>query len=191
MVLVALPAAGFAWITAYAGDRTPVLMVARDVPAGRVLGVGDLRVVQVAADRGVVPAGRQAQVLGKRATGPLVAGSLLAPGEFGTQKEYPPKGFSVLSFAVEAGSAPPRLEPGERIAVLEGAEHGSAAGGGQAADEKSAPVVVGTVAGVKEPVATGGPRVLTMLAETSTVRRATQMQQPRVVVLPSEGREAP
>ncbi|MEU5647576.1 SAF domain-containing protein [Streptomyces milbemycinicus] len=181
-------AVGFALVASAVGERGKVLVLARDVPAGHVLTAGDLRVVEVASETGVVAAADRSGVLGRRARVPLVAGSLLAPGQFGGRRAFPPKGQSEVAFAVEAGSASPGVVRGDRVAVLEGP--GGTDGGTGDEAVASAPVV-GTVTGMKAPESPGGVRVVTVLVETGAVRRAAGIERPRVVVLPAEGREAP
>ncbi|MEU6512106.1 SAF domain-containing protein [Streptomyces sp. NPDC046942] len=184
---VVVSAVGFTLVAQAVGERQQVLVLARDVPAGRVLKPGDLRAVEVAADTGVVRLADRGTVLGRPVKVPLVAGSLLAPGQVGASAVFPPKGFSEVAFAVEPGGAPPDLARGERVAVVPGP-----AGAGAAGDEETAPsAVAGTVTGVGEPESAGGPRVVTVLVETGAARRAAELEHPHVVVLPAEGREAP
>ncbi|MEV6057671.1 SAF domain-containing protein [Streptomyces sp. NPDC052107] len=184
---VVVSAVGFTLVAQAMGERNQVLVLARDVPAGQVLKPGDLRVAKVGAETGVVPVAGRATVLGRRASVPLVAGSLLAPGQVGTSAVFPPKGFSQVAFAIEPGGAPPDLTRGERVAVLPGPADAGAPGD----EEQAASTVAGTVTGVREPESAGGPRVVTVLVETGAAWRAAQLQHPRVVVLPAEGREAP
>ncbi|MCL7377019.1 SAF domain-containing protein [Streptomyces sp. 35G-GA-8] len=181
-------AVGFTLVARTVGERDQVLVAARDVPAGQVLKPIDVRVVEVAADVGVVPVSERGEVLGRRARVPLVAGALLAPGQVGTRAAFPPKGFSQVAFAVEPGGAPPDLARGERVAVLPGP---AGAGAVNDPEAKAVSAVTGTVAGVREAESAGGPRVVTLLVETGAARRAAQLEHPRVVVLPAEGREAP
>ncbi|MFF4602724.1 SAF domain-containing protein [Streptomyces sp. NPDC001339] len=184
---VAVSAVGFAVVAQAMGDRTPVLVLTRDVPAGQVLKRGDLHAVQVAAETGVVPVADQDTVVGRRARVPLVAGAFLAPGQVGTSAQFPPPGHSQVAIPVEPGGAPPDLSQGERVAVLPGP-----AGAGVAGGEEEAPSgVSGTVTGVRAPESAGGPRVVSVLVETAAARRVAQLEHPRVVVLPAEGREAP
>ncbi|MBD0741658.1 flagellar biosynthesis protein FlgA [Streptomyces sp. CBMA152] len=186
---VVVSAVGFTLIVQVVGGRAQVLVVARDVPAGQVLRPGDLRVVEAAVEAGVVPVRDRSTVLGRQARVPLVAGALLAPGQVGASAAFPPTGFSQVALAVEPGGVPPDLSLGERVALLAGP-----AGVGMVkgeAEEKPASVVTGTVTGVRAPEAVGGPRVVTVLVETGAARRAAQLEHPRMVVLPAEGREAP
>ncbi|MER6121764.1 SAF domain-containing protein [Streptomyces sp. NPDC001795] len=184
---VVVSAVGFTLVIQAVGERDQVLVLARDVPAGQVLKPSDLRAVEVAADAGVVLATERGSVLGRRASVPLVAGSLLAPGQVGTSAAFPPSGFSQVALAVEPGGAPPDLARGERVAILPG----PVGAGADEAGEKAGSAVVGTVTGVGTPESAGGPRVVTVLVETAAARRAAQLEHARVVVLSAEGREAP
>lgn len=107
---VALTAAGAlaaTWLVASAGDRTPVLVLARDVPAGAVVTQADVRVSDVAVDPGVatVPADQAASVVGMVAAGDLAAGSLLAPGQV-TPTAPPGVGEVLIPLAVKATQLP-------------------------------------------------------------------------------------
>ncbi|WP_346267765.1 SAF domain-containing protein [Streptomyces sp. SID8354] len=182
-------AVGFTMVAKVVGHRDRVLVLARDVPVGRALQPADLRAVEVAAEAGVVSAADRGKVVGRRVKVPLVAGALLAPGQVGAPAIFPPKGSSEVSLAVEPGGAPPDLSRGERVAVLPGPTGG---GGAPQADEgEASAAVMGTVTGVRAPESSGGPQVVTVLVETGAAKRAAQLEHPRVVVLPAEGREAP
>ena len=178
--LVVASAVGCAALVAAAGEREPVLAVARDLPAGHVIAAEDLREVQVAADGGVVPAGRAGALVGKVAAVPLTAGALLAPGQVADEAAYPPDGYVEVAFAVPAGDAP-GLELGQRVAVFPGPD------GAGAEDRTGAAPVVGTVADVAEGDAAGSPRVATVLVESPGAERAARLDRPRLVVLPPEG----
>jgi hypothetical protein len=187
---VLVSAVGFTLAAQMVGGREQVLVLARDVPVGQALKPGDLRVASVRADAGVVPVVERHRLLGHVARVPLVAGSLLSPGQVGVSASYPPKGFSQLAVAVELGSAPSDLARGQRVALLPGPDDAVGAETDTARSE-AVPALAGTVTGVREPESAGGPRVVTMLVETAAVRRAAVLEHPRIVVLPAEGREAP
>lgn len=194
---VVVSAVGFTVIVSAVGGRSDVLVLARGVPAGHVLKPGDLRSVKVAAETGVVPIEDRSGAVGKRARVPLVAGSLLAPRQVGGKADFPPKGASQVTVPVEEGGAAPDLARGERVALLpgpsaQGEMTDDHAGGGK--DEGESPAgaaVVGTVSGVKKAKSASASGSVTVLVETAAVRRAASLDHPRVVVLPSEGREAP
>lgn len=172
------------------GDRTDVLVVARDVPAGKVLTAKDLRSVKVAADSGVIPVESRDGALGERARVPLVAGTLLSLGMVGRSAVFPPKGSSQVTLAVQPAAGPSDLARGDRIAVLPGPD-GEAVAGEQAEGKEPGSAVVGTVTGVRPPETDSGAREVRVLVETAAVRQATAIEHPRVAVLPAQGREAP
>src|SRR3546814_20254874 len=62
-----------------AGDREPVLAIAREVPAGQVISGADLQIVRVGADPGVstISAARRSDVVGPTAAVDLIPGTLL------------------------------------------------------------------------------------------------------------------
>jgi Flp pilus assembly protein CpaB len=64
-----------------AGQRTPVLVMARDVPAGQVIGAQDVRVAELGLVAGVAALGVQdrGRVVGQVASVPLAAGQVLGP----------------------------------------------------------------------------------------------------------------
>src|SRR5829696_1989606 len=64
-----------------AGQRVPVLVMAREVPAGEVLGDQDVRVAEVGLVPGVATlgVGARGRVVGQVASVPLTAGQALPP----------------------------------------------------------------------------------------------------------------
>jgi len=68
-------------IVQQSGQRTPVLVMARSVQAGQVIGGGDVRVAELGVAPGVatVGIGERARVVGRRAAVPLEAGQVLGP----------------------------------------------------------------------------------------------------------------
>lgn len=101
-----------------AGNREPVLALARPVTAGQVITAADLRVVQVsvAGPASLLPASRLAQVAGRTAAAGLPAGSLLAAGDIGAA--CPGRGQAWLGVALGPGRYPPGLSPGQHVGVL-------------------------------------------------------------------------
>ncbi|MEU5839375.1 SAF domain-containing protein [Streptomyces diacarni] len=189
---VLVSAVGFTWTVSAVGERADVLVLARDVPAGKVLTAKDLRTVQVAADSSVIPVERRADAVGKQARVPLVAGSLLSPGMVGHSATFPPRGSSQVTLGLESAAAPSNLARGDRVAILPGPGDDEPAGDKdeETADEVQS-AVVGTVAGTKAPRAAGGVREVRVLVATAAARRATKIAHPRLVVLPASSREAP
>ncbi len=185
--LVLVSGIGVGALVAAAGERETVLAVARDVPAGQTIQRGDLREVQVAADSGVVVRADHARtVVGHVAAVPLTAGSLLSARQVGDETSYPPNGQVEVSFSVARGDAPRELARGQRVGVYPGP------GGGLGTDRaEDGPVpVVGTVTGVEESEASGGPLAVTVLIESPAAQRAALLERPRVAVLSSREAEA-
>lgn len=173
VLLVALSVAAFVVIGGEREGRRELLVVARDVPAGRVLTVQDLRPVSVGAGAGVdvVAADAVDAVVGRVAVVPLVAGSLLAAGAVGDGSRVPPVGRAVVGAALKAGQYPPELARGDGVSVILTA---SAASGvdptvsapSAGSPARSVPGLVVTVQGDEaNPAGTGGVVVSLQVAE--------------------------
>jgi len=118
VVLVVVCALVFAegWLAA--GNRQPVLALAQPVTAGQVITAADLETVRVsvAGPVSLVPASRQAEVVGSTAAVSMPAGSLLAGSDIGTPP--PVKGQVRLGIALKPGTYPPDLAAGQDVDVL-------------------------------------------------------------------------
>lgn len=150
VLLVVTCAAVFAAGWLRAGNRQPVLALARPVTAGQVIASGDLQVVRVSASGPVslLPASQEAAVIGQTAAAALPAGSLLTPAEVGAAPLG--KGQAFLGVAVKPGQYPPDLSAGQTVDVLvtpAGSSPG-AAGSGSAAPGAALPVGRGVVLSV-------------------------------------------
>ncbi|MFF4128318.1 SAF domain-containing protein [Microbispora rosea] len=100
-------------------QRSPVLMVARDVPIGQVITADDLASVQISADPQIatVPAGRLAKTIGRVAAADLTAGALLAETQT-TDAMTPGPGQQLVPLALKPGQLPARgLRAGDRVLV--------------------------------------------------------------------------
>jgi hypothetical protein len=146
-------------VAAFRADpATPVLAVARPVPAGQVIVDADLRVVRVAPEAGVDLFGEaeRATVVGRTARVPLVEGSLLAPGQLGAAA-WPPAGESVVAVPVPAGRLPAGLSEGSQVSVLPSSSEGA---------EPAAPVVPASVVAV-EPATSAGVSTVSLLMRSA------------------------
>ena len=175
LLLVAVCALMLAESRVRAGNREPVLALARPVAAGQVITASDLRVVGVSAAGpvSVVPAGRQAQVAGRTATASLPAGSLLAPGDVGAPSS-PGRGQAWLGVALKPGRYPPGLSPGQHVGVL-----AAPAPGGRAPARVAGYGVVLSVTAAPGPAAAG---------ETVAVLDLPRDVVPRVAAAAAAGR---
>jgi len=157
VVLVVVCALVFAEGWLQAGNRQPVLALARPVTAGQVITAADLETVRVSAAGPVslVPASRQAEVVGSTAAASLPAGTLLAGSDIGTPP--PVKGQVRLGIALKPGAYPPDLAAGQDVDVLAtpaAAASGSSPGSGSA--PAALPVGEAVVLSVSPATATGG-----------------------------------
>jgi Flp pilus assembly protein CpaB len=112
--------AGTLGIVQQAGARTPVLVMARDVPAGRVIGERDVRVAELGLAPGVASlgVGERSRVVGRVASAPLPAGQVLNPSSVEASPPLAP-GQAVMSLAVAPEhAAAGMLRPGDRVAVV-------------------------------------------------------------------------
>ncbi|MBW3556941.1 MAG: flagella basal body P-ring formation protein FlgA [Actinobacteria bacterium] len=129
-LLLTLGAAlAFAVLWMNAGERRPVLVMARAVPAGQVITAADLQVVRVATDPGVavVPSERRARVVGSTAGVDLVAGALLSDAQLGRPTAVA-AGEAVVGVPLRPSQMPARLRPGDRVAVVDTGVNGGRAG---------------------------------------------------------------
>ena len=127
------------WLAA--GHRQPVLALAQPVAAGQVITAADLETVRVSAAGPVslVPASRQAEVVGSTAAASLPAGTLLAGSDIGTPP--PVKGQVRLGIALKPGAYPPDLAAGQDVDVL--ATPAAAASGSSSSGAAPAALPVG------------------------------------------------
>jgi hypothetical protein len=116
-LVVVVSAVWFVVFHAAASEAEPVLVVARPVQVGQLIGAADVRVEQVMLPAGVasVSGSDVDLVVGRSAAVPLVAGMLLAPGHVGSGV-VPAVGEVLVAVAVPL--PPAGLAPGARVRVL-------------------------------------------------------------------------
>jgi hypothetical protein len=149
----------FAVVALRADPATPVLALARPVAAGQTISDADLAVVRVVPGAGmqfVAEVGRSS-VVGRTATVPLLAGSLLSPAQVGTAA-WPPAGESVIAVPVAAGRLPTGLSTGSRVSVLVSSSETPTATG-----ESVGTAVAASVVAVLPPTAAGVTTVSLLL----------------------------
>lgn len=121
VALVAVGALVAAWLVSSAGQKTPVLALAHDVPFGTVLSSTDLTVTDVSVDPSVpvVAATDESSVVGMTAATALTAGSLLSRASL-TPAGPPTAGQLLVGLAVPANRMPASgLAAGDRILVVD------------------------------------------------------------------------
>jgi Flp pilus assembly protein CpaB len=116
LVLVAL--VGFGAVYSSTTQRTPVLVVAHELPAGAVLRASDVRVAELSGDRalidGLVAERDLGSVVGKRVATALPAGAPLARAAVAEQPAQTAFTLEVPTARALDGA----LQPGDRISVL-------------------------------------------------------------------------
>jgi len=192
VVMVVVCALVFAegWLAA--GHRQPVLALAQPVAAGQVITAADLETVRVSASGPVslVPASRQAEVVGSTAAASLLAGTLLAGTDIGTPP--PLKGQVRLGIALKPGAYPPDLAAGQDVDVL--ATPAAAASGSPSSGAASAALPVGEAVVLSvSPAATGssGDTVVEIQVAADAmpqVAAANAAGQIALATIPADGR---
>ncbi|MER5870508.1 SAF domain-containing protein [Streptomyces sp. NPDC002044] len=142
---VALIAAGGlsgALLLTASGQRTAVLVVARDVPVGAAISDADLAPASLALDPAVkaVPVTKKAGMVGQRAAVALKSGSLLSPGQV-TSVSLIKAGEQLVGVALKPSQVPAsRLAPGQKVLIVSTPDPAQAAGaGGKAGEPAGAP----------------------------------------------------
>jgi len=145
----------FAGLYMSAGSRHPVLAIAQPVQQGARITAADLRLVRVANDPGLspIPAAQEAAVVGKRASVPLVPGTLLTPEDLSSGSLIGANQASV-GLDLKPGQFPAGLAPGDSVIVIQT----SAQGQGTAATTGTTNVLVdqASVLSVDFPSASSG-----------------------------------
>ncbi|WP_163511163.1 SAF domain-containing protein [Fodinicola acaciae] len=119
LLAMTLGIAGVLTVVSASNERRAVWAAVRDLPAGHVLAVSDVRVIQVGADADVplIPASHRTGVIGARLATAIQAGAPLTTRQLGAPA-WPPASKGVVGVAVDAGEYPPRIQPGDHVAVL-------------------------------------------------------------------------
>lgn len=121
VALAVLSVAGSLMLWNAGQDTVPVLVAARDLPAGHVLAGDDLIAVDVRLPSDqlarALPGADRDDVVGRSVVGPLAAGELLSTSRLATGLKLGPDDAAV-TIPVRTDSAYARLRPGDTVAVL-------------------------------------------------------------------------
>lgn len=183
IVLAVVAALGAAAAVNSASDRTKVLAVARDVPAGQALTAADVTVAEVSTDSALSPlqASDKASVLGKRTAVDLRKGGLLLASQLaaGTGLGDTRQQVGVL---VKRGQAPAgTLAPGDKVLAVTTPAHGDAT---SAKDDTATPSSIkAVVVSLSRPDATGSVVVNLAVATTDGPVLATRASQERIALV--------
>jgi hypothetical protein len=154
--MVALASLLGAWVFSTTTSTMRVVVAARDLAPGGVVGVGDLRVVELGRTSGLraISPTQEDSIVGRSARGPIPAGTLLNTDLFTDRDGVIPVGSVVVGAALTPGAIPSAgVRAGDRVNVI-----GVAKTTGTPADTTTAAVVLttATVWAVQAPASTGG-----------------------------------
>ncbi|MGO9559052.1 MAG: SAF domain-containing protein [Acidimicrobiales bacterium] len=130
---------------------TRYLVLSQSVPAGAVVEGPDLQGVELSSPVGVsaIPVTDASQVIGRRVSETVVAGSLLVVGDF-LGGASPSTGDALVGTSLQPNQVPSSLQPGDDVLVVLSSTSGSSTGSsttpaapGAAAVIGSTPVVLG------------------------------------------------
>lgn len=121
VILVVAGALVFGLMVQSAGNRTAVVVAARDLNPGQVIEASDLRVVDAAIDgaAATVPASQRNQLVGQTATSRIPAGSVLSRDQFATSSGIAPGSVVVGALLGPGGLPVPNLRVGDQVTLLE------------------------------------------------------------------------
>jgi Flp pilus assembly protein CpaB len=120
LALLLVGVVGTVGVVQAAGERTPVLVMARNVPAGQVIGELDVRVAEMGLAPGVATlgVGDRGRVVGQVASAPLAAGQVLDPTVVADPSPIQ-AGQVLMSVAVAPEhAAAGTLRAGDQVAVV-------------------------------------------------------------------------
>ncbi|MFG2645926.1 SAF domain-containing protein [Streptomyces sp. NPDC048370] len=183
VVLAVVAGLGAAAAVTSASDRTRVLAIARDVPAGQALTSADLVVAEMSADAALtpVPASQRESVLGKRPAVDLRKGGLLTTSQLaggtGLGDDRQQVGVQVKRGQAPAGT----LAPGDKVLAVTTPAQGEQ----QTSKEAEAPpsTINAVVVTVSRPDASGNVVVNLAVAPTDGPLLATRAAQGRIALV--------
>ncbi|GAA2522989.1 SAF domain-containing protein [Streptomyces longisporus] len=182
IVLAVVCALAAVWAVNSASDRTKVLAVARDVPAGQALTAADITVAEVSADAALspLPATDKTAVVGKRTAvdlrkgGLLLASQLTAGTGLGDDKQQ-------VGVLVKRGQAPSgTLSPGDKVLAVTTPAQGSTS---TSNDNGAASSIEAVVVSVSRPDASGAVVVNLAVATSDGPTLASRASQGRIALV--------
>jgi hypothetical protein len=108
----------FGWLYTTAGEKTPVVVMAREVPVGQVIERADLSTVDVAGAVTAIAGTNLSSAVGQRAAVGLIPGTLLQRGML-TSADPIPAGQVQVGVALKAGQLPADgVHAGDKVAAV-------------------------------------------------------------------------
>lgn len=183
VVLAVVCALGAAAAVTSAGDRSKVLAVARDVPAGQALKPADVTVAEVSSDAALTPIAARDKntVIGKRAAtdlrkgGLLVSSQLAASSGLGDDKQQ-------VGVQIKRGQAPDgTLAAGDKVLAVTTPAQGEQPD--EKKDDRTPSSIEATVVSLSRPDASGTVVVNLAVAETEGPLLATHAAAGRIALV--------
>ncbi|RII07959.1 hypothetical protein DSC45_34150 [Streptomyces sp. YIM 130001] len=186
VVLAVVAGLGAAAAVTSASDRTRVLAIARDVPAGRALTDADLVTAEVSADSALapVPADRKASMVGKRPAVDLRKGGLLIESQLasgtGLGDDEQQVGVQIKRGQAPAGT----LAPGDAVLAVTTPAQGQGASSSRqdGGDDQTTPFEASVVT-VSRPDASGTVVVNLAVGDGNGPQLATLAAQGRIALV--------
>jgi hypothetical protein len=143
-------------------SQQEVLVVTQPLGAGQVLTSADLGTAEVSTGGGLqaIPEVREASVLGRSVSVPMVRGALLTTTEVGATASVA-SGSDVVAMGLKAGGFPPDLGQGDRVQVVPVSSSDSGSGTGSVGS--GSPVSATVVAVQPASADSGSPTVFSLL----------------------------
>ena len=173
VLMVGLGLAG-AYIYSHAGQKQPVVMVVRDVPAGHPIQRADLTTVDVAGSVTAIGKANMASVIGQTAVVELLPNTFL---QRAMVTSAPPLGGdqAQVGVAVKPGQIPADgLSPGDTVEVVElPVKDAAVPAGGQAARGTILAAAATVYSSVSDPSQSGGTLLTLVVAKSVAVEIAS------------------
>jgi Flp pilus assembly protein CpaB len=177
MLIVGLGVLGY-WFYAQAGAKVPVLVAARDIPAGHVIAAADLKTVNVSGGVTAVAGNHMSEVVGRTAAVEILPQTPVQLAMVASRSSLSPS-QALVGVAEAPGQIPSAgLVPGDQVQVLELPQKSASL------SSVSSPVLAtATVFDVRgNPSVTGGT-LLTLVAPRSAVYPITAASDAGLVAL--------
>lgn len=185
VVLAVVAGLGAAAAVSSASDRTKVLAVARDVPAGQALSEADLTVAEVSADAALspVPGSQKSRIVGKRTAVDLRKGGLLTTSQLtagsGLGDDRQQVGVQVKRGQAPAGT----LMSGDKVLAVLTPASGDSGSGSSSKSGGPPPTISASVVSVSRPDATGTVVVNLAVETTDGPTLATRAAAGRIALV--------
>jgi hypothetical protein len=134
LLLVAGGSLGALLLVVGSRERTPILALSHDISRGDVVSEADLATVYIGSDSSIahLDAGDEVDVVGRAAVVDMASGTVITPDQFAEPVEVVEPGTATVGLSLEAGQLPSlHLAPGDRVAVMVGADVASGRDAGE------------------------------------------------------------